>query len=245
MRIVFRSIISAIFSWVALLVWVGHVHAGQADVIPTIHVRATGSTQLAPDMAVLTLSVVRTGKTAREALDANNGAMKRVMDNLEQQGIEKKDLQTANFNIQPRYERRKTSGANSRQPQIIGYNVSNSLTLRIRNLEKLGEILDRVVTLGVNSGGNVRFTNADPSIAISSARTQAMKNAIAKARTLVAAAGARLGDLLLISENTNTSRPIPISMARSAFKAQDGANVPVASGENSYSVTIEVKWRIE
>jgi uncharacterized protein YggE len=189
--------------------------------------------------------VVREGKTAREALDANNQAMKLVMDALEKEGIEKKDLQTANFNIQPRYAQRKSSNGNIQQPVIVGYNVSNSLTLRVRYLEKLGEILDLVVTLGVNSGGNVRFTNSDPSGAISSARADAMKNAIAKAQTLVAAAGAKLGGLLLISENTSGSRPVPVALARSAFKADDGGSVPIASGENSYRVTIQAKWRIE
>ena len=230
---------------ITLLLMVSGAHSGEKSNVPMVEVAAIGTAQLAPDMAVLSLSVLREAKTARAALDANNVAMGQILVALRNNGIAKKDLQTANFNIQPRYQPRKSSTGNSQAPQIISYQVRNSLTVRVRDLENLGSILDLVVTLGVNSGGNIRFTNSDPSDAISLARSRAMKNAMQKAKTLVIAAGGKLGRIILITENSRNARPAPIAMARASFKgAADGA-VPVARGENSYQVTIQAKWEIE
>ena len=126
-------------------------------------------------MAVLSLSVVREAKTARAAVDQNSDAMRKILAALKEKSIGEKDLQTSNYNIQPRYRQIKTSSGNQDSLQIFAYRVSNSLTVRVRDLEKLGGILDLVVTLGVNSGGNVHFTNIDPTAAISLARTRAME----------------------------------------------------------------------
>lgn len=243
MRQIIKSIVTA--GPVILLLMVSGAHSGEKPAVPMVEVSATGTTQLAPDMAVLSLSVLREAKTARAALDANNIAMGQILVALRNNGIAKKDLQTTNFNIQPRYQPRKSSSGNRQAPQIISYQVRNSLTVRVRDLENLGSILDLVVTLGVNSGGNIRFTNSDPSEAISLARSRAMKNAMQKAETLVVAAGGKLGKIILITENSNNARPVPIAMARASFKGAAEGAVPVAQGENAYSVSVQAKWEIE
>lgn len=214
----------------------------QSANFPTIKITATGRANIKPDMAVLSLAVVREAKSAREALSSNNSAMNAVLLTLVEAGIGEKDLQTANFNIQPRYNSPKSSSKKSQRPQIIGYRVSNALTVKVRDMAILGTVLDQAVTLGVNSGGNIQFTNQDPSLAITRARQAAMQNAMAKAQTLVTAAGASLGEIVSISEWAEAGGAPVARMAQAAFKSRD--IVPVASGENTYTVTIEASWRI-
>ena len=211
----------------------------------TIAVSATGSATVAPDMAILNLTVQREGETAREALTANNNAMAGVLAAMRDAGIEDRDLQTSNFNIQPRYIYPKPQkNTQPLPPQIVGYLVYNSLTVRVRDLEKLGSILDESVSLGVNSGGNVTFTTDKPGPIIEMARKNAMAQALAKAKTLTESAGVELGRILEISEQ-NRQQPRPRAMARAEASFAKDASVPIASGENSYSITVNVRWELE
>jgi len=213
--------------------------------ISTVSVTGTGKVELAPDMAIVSVGVLREAKTAREALDENNAAMASILKALSEQGIADKDLQTSNFNIQPRYVYpKRTSNGEQKPPKIVGYVVSNNLEIRIRNLDTVGKILDQLVTLGVNSGGNIRFQNQDTTKALEEARISAVKNALGKATTLVTTAGAKLGRILDISENTSRPRPVPLAQARSLAVESDAA-VPIAGGENSYSVSVNISWEIE
>lgn len=209
-----------------------------------ISLSGTGSVSIAPDMAVISFGVVKEAKTARAALDENNKAMASILKAMEDKGIEKKDLQTSGFNIQPKYfyPKRKSNGEQP-APEITGYIVSNNLTIRIREIEKAGEILDLSVTLGINSGGNIQFTNSDTTAVLKQARIKAVKDALEKAQTLVQAAGVELGDILNISENSSRPRPVGIAQARS-LSVQEDASVPIASGENSYQVTVQMSWEI-
>ena len=235
-----RRIVAGIF---LLICGVSPALSAENNQIATISLSATGTAEVAPDMAVLNLEVLREAKTARQALSANNKAMGGVIKALKQIGIAQKDLQTANFNIYPRYRPQKSNVRDNSGPQIIGYAVNNGLTVRIRDLTILGPVLDKVVTLGVNSGGNVQFLNQDSTEAIAKARARAMKNAMAKAQTLIWAAGVKLGDIMSISEGRQNNRPVPVAMARVAQRSA-AESVPLATGENSYSVTVNVSWKI-
>lgn len=213
---------------------------------PTVSVTGIGSMSVPPDMAMITAGVVKEAKTAREALDANNAAMQAVLDEMKRVGIADKDLQTSGFSIQPRYTypKRKANGEQP-APLITGYVVSNSLTIRILDLDATGEILDKVVSLGINQGGNIRFGNVDTAEILKQARTAAVKDAIEKAETLVSAAGTTLGDILSISENTSSPRPIALAQARSLAVQEDAGSVPIAAGENSYTVRVQLSWEID
>jgi uncharacterized protein YggE len=215
------------------------------DPTPRILVSGEGSVNLAPDMAILTLSVTRQAETARAALDANSLAMKEFQTAMKAAGIEARDLQTSGFSIQPNYfyPPQKPSGKRE-PPQIVGYTVRNSLTVRVRDISSVGSILDKSVSLGVNEGGNIMFTNEDPSEAITQARVKAMQNAIDKAETLANAAGVKTGQLLEISEQSFSPRPQ--SMARSSMvMGKSAESVPVAAGENTYKVTVNVSFAID
>ncbi len=212
---------------------------------PRILVTGQGRVDVAPDMAVLTLTVTREAETARAALSANSSAMSDVLAAMTAEGIEARDLQTSNLSIQPKYVYPSSNSANKNEPpKIVGYTVRNSLTVRVRDINSVGVILDKSVTLGVNEGGNFILTNADPSAAITQARSNAVKDAIAKAGTLAEAAGVKTGDLLEISERS--SNPQPVTMARMEMaRTRSVGTVPMAAGENTYKVTVNVSFAID
>ena len=142
-----------------------------------VSVTGEGVSHLAPDMAVVTLSVVRQDKTARAALDANKSAMTEVLAAIRRSGVETRDIQTSNFSIDPQYVYPRSNDNKPTEPQIVGYRVSNTLTACIRDVTSLGGILDEAVSLGVNQGGQIQFTNDDPSQALTEARKAAMLDA--------------------------------------------------------------------
>ena len=209
----------------------------------TVIVTGEGTAEMAPDMALVDLGVVKDAKTAREALDANNKAMADILAAMKDAGIEARDLQTSGFAINPQYQFPQSTTGENPPPILLGFQVSNTVTLRVRDLSKLGEILDKAVTLGANHGGGIRFVNDKPDAAVSTARARAVENAIAKAKELTAAAGVGLGRVLEISETSYRAEPMP--MMRAMAKGYDAAGaVPVASGENSYSVVVNVTFAL-
>ena len=230
---------------ILLLVSCTPIGADDDGPYPRILVTGQGSVDIAPDMAILSLTVTREAETARAALDANSSAMKNVMTAMKAEGIEERDLQSSGFSIQPQYVYPAQKPNEQRKPpRIVGYTVRNSLTVRVRDIGKVGRILDKSVTLGVNEGGNFVLGNEDPSAALTRARIEAMKDAKDKARTLAQAAGVKTGKLLEISEQSFNPRPVPMarkemSMARSADA------VPVAAGQNTYKVTVSVTYAID
>jgi uncharacterized protein len=218
------------------------VHAAEVQKRePVIVVSGEADSAIRPDMAILSLGVTKLEKTAREALDGNNAAMAAVLKALKEEGIADKDLQTSGFSIQPQYSYPENDG--QRAPELTGYQVTNTVTVRLRDLAKLGALLDKTVTLGVNQGGDIRFTNDKPEKAIEDARKAAVKAAVAKARTLASAAGVKLGRVLEISENASAPEPQP--MLRMQMKAAEDSSVPIAAGENSYSVSVNMTFAIE
>ena len=220
--------------------------ADEREPVPRILVNGEGSAELAPDMAMLVLTVSREGETAREALDANSAAMAEVLQAMRDEKIEDRDLQTAGFSIQPRYNYPAPKPSGEREPrEIIGYTVRNSLSVRVRDIDRVGAIIDKSVTLGVNEGGNITFTNADPAAAIAEARAEAVRDARSKAETLAAAAGVKTGRILEISEHSFAPRPMPMLNAEVAMSRAADEAPPVAAGENSYQVTVQVTYAIE
>jgi uncharacterized protein YggE len=230
-----------------LIVMISGTACWAADNDPSSRILVTGqgNVDLAPDMAVLVLTVTREAETARAALDANSAAMNEVLSAMKAEGIKARDLQTSGFSIQPKYIYPPQKSSGERQPpHIVGYTVRNSLNVRVRDIGAVGEILDKSVTLGVNEGGNIMFTNDDPSTAITEARIKAVKNALAKAQTLAEAAGVKTGKILEISEQSFSPRPMPMARAELSM-ARSADAVPVAAGENTYKVTVKVSYSID
>jgi uncharacterized protein YggE len=209
---------------------------------PRIVVMGEGEAAVAPDLALLTLSVMREAKTAREALDANNAAMAAVIAAMQSFGIAERDLQTGGIQIAPRYNyTNKPDG--SQEAELVAYQVTNTLSVRIRDIARAGEILDRSVTLGVNQGGGIVFTNDDPSATLQEARRRAVADAMARAKTLAEAAGVELGRVIEIADTNFAPPPQPFLAKAAPF--EDAAAVPVQAGENAYRVQVSVTFELK
>ncbi|NLS04621.1 SIMPL domain-containing protein [Rhizobium sp. P32RR-XVIII] len=209
-----------------------------------VMVSGEGQSAVAPDMAVLSLAVVKQAKTAREALDENNKAMAAVLAALKKEGIADRDLQTSGFSVQPQYNYPQSNDGQPKPPELIGYQVSNGLTVRVRDLGELGGLIDQAVTLGVNQGGDIQFTNDKPEAAMEAARKDAVAAAMKKAKTLTEAAGVKLGRVIEISESGVRPMPQPAYRATMAKEAAD-ASVPIQGGENTYHVTVNLTFALE
>jgi len=209
---------------------------------PQIVVTGEGEASARPDLAMLSLGVMREATTAGEALEANNAAMAAVIAAMKSAGVAEADLQTTNLSIEPQWQYPSNTG-NGEQPKLTGYRVANSLGVRVRDVAKVGALLDTAVELGVNQGGQINFDAADPSKPLMEARKRAVQDARARAETLAEAAGVSLGSIKEISE-TALNQP-PISMMAKSFDARASAPaVPVEAGENTYRVQVTVTFAI-
>ncbi|MEB2843138.1 DUF541 domain-containing protein [Rhizobiales bacterium RZME27] len=210
---------------------------------PVIRVTGTGEASVAPDMAIINLTVARNAETAEKAFADNNTAMSQVLAALKTAGIAEKDLQTSNFSINPQYQQNYMNSG-SAPPKIVGYEVQNGITVKIRDLKGLGGIIDQSVKLGVNQGGQITFTNDDPSAARTEARKKAVAEATEKARTLAEAAGVKVGKVVDISEGEDRFMP-PSPMPRMAAMKAESDSFAVAAGENTYSISVTMTLAID
>lgn len=211
-----------------------------------ISIGGVGEVSAAPDTAFVNSGVTTQGATAREALDANTQAMTQLLDTLKAAGIEGKDIQTSGFSVSPNYVYSDARDANgySLPPRINGYIVSNTVNVRVRELAKLGTVLDQAVTVGANTINGVSFSVADPSGLYDAARKAAFADARKKADLYAEAAGEEIAGIRSISEQQGYGEPQPYLMkAMSADMAS--APVPVAGGELSFVINVQVTWAFE
>jgi uncharacterized protein YggE len=188
-------------------------------------VSGEGEATLTPDMAILTMAVTREAETAADALSANNEAMAAVLADLKQAGVAERDVQTSGFSISPRYRQDPSTDGGYEAPEIAGYQVSNTVTVRVRDLSALGGLIDRSVKLGVNDGGNIALTNDDPDAAIAEARAEAVADAAAKAKA------AKDADARLAKADAEISAKIAaadVELAKATAKALSGIETVAA-----------------
>ncbi len=197
-----------------------------------------GSVHVAPDFAQIRGGVTTKGKTVKEATDANSKLMAAVTAALLNSGIAQADIQTAQFSIQPVY----TPPQPPNEPRLAGYSVSNQVTVTVRALGKVSEILDRMVDAGVTDVGNVSFLHSDPAKALDQAREAAVVDARRKAELYAHASGFTLGRVAWLTEDTGLMPPVPVAKFRA--QAAMAAPVPIAPGEDTLRVQITVGFDI-
>ncbi|MCU0828258.1 MAG: SIMPL domain-containing protein [Tabrizicola sp.] len=200
---------------------------------PMISVTATGTVEAAPDMATLSIGVTTQGDTAAAAMAANSSSVEAVMARLAAAGIEARDMQTSNLSLYPNWSDGSSTAA------VVSYVVSNQLTIRIRQLDSLGTVLDAAITDGANTLNGLTFGLADPDPAMNEARKAAVAEARARAELLAEAAGVKLGKIVAITEGSAWTDPAPM------FRAEvSAAPVPVAGGELGLSASVIVQYEI-
>lgn len=205
--------------------------------VPSITVVGSGKASARPDMAQVQVGVVTQAPSAAKALQDNNEAMAKLLRAVEGHGIAKKDVQTSNFAVMPQYRR----GPHGEQlPEIVGYEVNNEARVKVRQLDALGQVLDDVVQQGANRVQGISFSIADPTPLQDEARRKAMADARRKAELYAKEAGAEVGMVLLIQEQT--PHP-PMPEFRGVALAGAGA-VPVAPGEQELQASITVTYAL-
>lgn len=210
--------------------------AADEDARRAITVSASGEVAAEPDMARISSGVTTEAGTASQALAQNSEVMAKVIAGLKQGGIDAKDIQTTSFNVSPRYTQPERG-----EPAVIdGYRVTNQVQVVARDLDRLGEILDQLVTLGANEMGGLSFEVSKAETLLDDARKEAVANAKRRAELYAAAAGVTLGEVLSIQEAGDMG-PRPMPMAR-AMKAE---SVPIERGTQLLEANVTITWALK
>jgi uncharacterized protein len=210
-----------------------------ADDFPSaISVSGEATISAAPDLAQIDAGVANDAKSAKEASDANNAAMGKVLLALKGAGIAEKDYQTSRLSLQPQYGQNKSTGASP----VVGFRASNRVTVKIRDVTKVAGIIDTLVGAGANDIGNISFEVTQASKLLDDAREQAVTDARRKAEIYARAAGVTLGAPLSVSEG---GAPMPLFKGRMAAAPMAAGGAAVAPGEETLSVTVNVSWAIK
>ncbi len=201
-----------------------------------ITVVGTGEAKATPDRATVELGVRSEAKSAREALTDNSAKMAALIDQLKQLGIAAKDIQTRNFNVSPTY----TQDGHT----VTGYQVTNSVSVVIRDLKGAGDLLDKVVSAGANTIYGMSFEIDNPKALQTQARDAAVADAQARAQAMAKAAGGTVGQVITISENVGAPpRPVLMRGAVESAPAAAGA-APVETGEQTIDAQVEVTYEL-
>jgi uncharacterized protein len=202
---------------------------------PAISVTGEATVSVPPDQAQIDGGVTSDAKTAREASDANNAAMGKVLLALKGAGIDEKDYQTSRLSLQPQYAPNRSGPS-----PVVGYRASNRVTVKLRDVAKVANIVDVLVGAGANELGGINFMVSQASKLLDDAREKAIADARRKAEIYAKAAGVALGEPLNISEEGGSGPPV----FRSKM-APMAASAPVAQGEETLSVSVSVSWAIK
>ncbi len=202
-----------------------------------ITVTGTGVVRVPPDYAQIRSGVTTRANTVKEASDANSKLMGTITAALLASAIAQPDIQTSRFSIQPVYAPPKPGA----EPKLTSYSVSNQVTVTVREISRLGDILDRLVGAGATDVGNIMFLVSDPSKALDQVREAAVADARHKAELYARASGAGLGRVLSIREDAGGPSPIPL--ASRAF-APAATPVPISTGEDTLQVRITIDYEI-
>jgi uncharacterized protein len=203
----------------------------------TVAVSGEGRVAVAPDAASFSVGVEATGRTVAAVTGEATARMKAVLDALARAGVAAKDVRTTRYDVA--VERPWKDG---KPGPVTGYRVSSSAEVKVRELGKLGAILEQVSAAGSNQVGALRMERLDPRPQQQEALALAYANAREKAKALAIAAGSDLGEPIQISEGGATPRPMPMMMAKAAMA--DAAPVPVAEGELEYGARVEVVFAL-
>lgn len=213
------------------------VRAQSNPAVPQITTSATAEVQLKPDRASLTFSVESRGATAAKAGAETARRQRAVFDTLKAMGIAADQMTTASIEISPEY------AYNVRPPALTGYVARNTLRVEVRDIDKLGALIDGALAKEASGIGSLSFNSSKSD----EARRQALELAVAKAKgeaeSMARAAGGALGSMLELNAQPSYNRPIAIEMASAKAMAVRGAEAtPVAPGEITVSATVNGRW---
>jgi uncharacterized protein YggE len=204
-----------------------------------LDVTATGKTTRVPDLATIRAGVVTQAPTAAAALSDNANRMSAVLSALKRAGIQPRDVATANVSLQPQYRYE-----DNKPPVITGYQATNTVSIRFRDIAKSGQILDALVAQGANQIDGPNLSLDQPDAALDEARVDAVKRAQARAQLYAKAAGLSVSRILTIAEGGEIAGPPP-PMPVYRMAAAKAADTQVMPGESDVTVTITVRFLLK
>ncbi|QEF96136.1 26 kDa periplasmic immunogenic protein precursor [Stieleria maiorica] len=205
-----------------------------------IIVNGTGEVSGVPDVAEINIGIVVEEDSAKAAVQANNFQMTRLLDFIKAQGISEKDIQTSSFSVSPRYQR--SRNPDGEPPKIDGYRVSNQVHVRVRQIERLGEVLDQVVSAGANQINGISFSISKTETLMDEARNKAIRDAQRKAALMAKEAGVTLGRIVEIRDHSGGGQPQPVRMMA---MAEARSAVPIQTGEQSLSAGVQLTFSLK
>jgi uncharacterized protein YggE len=226
----------------------GHPMMNHNSIQPetTLDVSAEGRVMRAPDIAFITAGVQADADTAVAAMQQQANAMTGVFDALATAGVEKKDMQTSNFSLQPRYdyvEINEGKGRTRGEQRLVGYTASNQLTVKVRDLDNLGETLDSLVSAGGNTFSGISFAIDEDDEVRNEARRLAVAAAFDKAKLYATAAGLKVGRIVTMAEGGDYS-PQPMAMMSMRKEAAMDASTPISGGEVGYTARVNIQFEL-
>lgn len=208
------------------------LQAGAAERLVTVTGEATIS--VAPDMAVIRIGVTSQGKSAREASEANAKQMTSVLAAIKKSGVADRDIQTSRLSLQPRYDTSQSGTA-----RLLGFQITNQVTVKIRKVGDLPAILDHAIAAGANEMSGIEFVVSQQSQLLDQTRADAMADARRKAEIYAKTAGAKLGRVVSIRDEGASPPPHPV------MRAMRAGAVPVAPGEQTLRTDVTVSYELE
>ncbi len=205
----------------------------------TIVVSGTGRVALESDVADLRLGVSLARPTVDEARSDAAATMAAILSAVLEAGIEQRDVRTTLLSVQPRYDYR-----DGKPPELSGYELSNVVEVVVRDLSRLGDVVDGTLRAGATSMDSLSFRVAEPADAEREARIRAMSEARARADVLAGAAGLTITGVSDIMEGSPVGPPIPVANAERMMLASDAAT-SVEAGSTEISVTVTVTYRTD
>ena len=207
-----------------------------------LDVTAEGQTTRVPDIATIRSGVVSQGATAAAALADNAARMARVLAAVKRAGVQPRDVQTSNVSLSPQYRY-----ADGQAPVVTGYQASNSVSIRFRDIAKAGAILDALVTEGANQIDGPTLSIDQPETALDEARSDAVKRARTRAELYAKAAGLTVSRIVSITEagQNDGSTPQPIMFSNRAMAASADSATRVVPGETQVTVSVNVRFLLK
>jgi uncharacterized protein YggE len=230
-----RKIIFAILVMSGLASMAAQAQAQDAGRV--ISVTGESQVNVAPDMAVISLGVTHEDVDAKAAMAATSRDVAGILDKLSALNIDARDMQTSQFSLNPVWDQ--GDNVNGARPKITGFVASNTVTVRIRDLAALGQILNEVIADGANDFNGLQFTVQDLGPLEAQARMGATANAMERAAVLAKAAGVRLGPVQSITEMNRGRQPVMMEMS-----AKSDGGAPIAAGEVSITGSVQMVFAI-
>lgn len=204
-----------------------------------LSVSAEGKTTATPDMAVISLGVMTDGATAQAAVSENATRMNALMAAVRRAGVAERDVQTSNLSVNPQYQY-----GDNQPPRLTGYQANNQVTVKVRDVSKLGRIMDAAVGAGGNTVNGVNFTFQDVDAQLDRARTDAIAQARHRADLYAHALGMQVARVISVTEGGGYTPPMPLPVMAMRADVAAAPPTPTAPGELQTTANVSVIFEL-